>query len=141
MDLFYKVKYLTRKAMLTVMGPAQLDGEQDPMHRLEKEKKERLGESEKPKKDYPKKRKFEDSGSAAAAKAPATPAKKAPAAKKTPAKKAPAAKKTPAKKAPASTNAETKSAEAKSAAKKAPAKKAEPKTKTTQTAPRKAPGS
>ncbi len=100
MDLLYQAKYLTKKLMLTVMGPAELDEHVDPVKKLDREKKERSGDTgdDKPAKEYPKKRKF-DSGES-------TPTAKKSAPKKAPAKKAAAKPQTtadakPAKKAPA----------------------------------------
>jgi len=80
MDLLYQIKYLTKKAMLTVMGPAELDEHVDPVKRLDREKAARTGDKaeSKPPKEYPKKRKFEGDGSttspkkASVKKAPAT---------------------------------------------------------------------
>ena len=43
MDIFYRMKYYTRKAMLGIMGPAQLDSEHDPVDRLERERDAKLG--------------------------------------------------------------------------------------------------
>ena len=43
MDIFYRIKYYTRKAMLSVMGPAQLDSEHDPVDRLQRERDAKLG--------------------------------------------------------------------------------------------------
>jgi FtsZ-interacting cell division protein ZipA len=100
MDLLYKVKYLTKKAMLMVMGPAELDEHNDPVRRLEREKDEHTGgkTDDKPTKEYPKKRKFEGDGSSTSAKTAATkkPPASQPAAKKAPAAKT-AAKKTTSK--------------------------------------------
>jgi hypothetical protein len=43
MDLIYRVKYVTRKTMLHVMGPAALDHHNDPIKRMEREWEERFG--------------------------------------------------------------------------------------------------
>lgn len=102
MDLLYQIKYLTKKAMLTVMGPAELDEHVDPVKRLDREKDARTGgkTEAKPSKEYPKKRKFDGDGSSASAKKAAV--KKSPATKSTAKSTAPAkpvaAKKTAAKK-------------------------------------------
>jgi|GEM_PF-1046245 len=119
MDLLYKIKYLTKRTMLTIMGPAELDDHVDPVKRLDREKEERTGgkTDTKPSKEYPKKRKFDGDGSSASAKKAAA---KKPAAKKAPAKNT-AAKKAPAKKTTAVKPAEE-AAEQKAAAKKTTSK-------------------
>lgn len=43
MDTKFRVRYYTHKAMLTFMGPADLDNKQDPMQRLEDEWEKRFG--------------------------------------------------------------------------------------------------
>ncbi|NQU38226.1 MAG: hypothetical protein HQ526_11620 [Actinobacteria bacterium] len=120
MDLFYQIKYLTKKAMLTVMGPAELDEHNDPVKRLDREKDERSGgkTETKPSKEYPKKRKFEGDGSSASAKKAATKkaAPKASATKKAPAKKT-APKTTAEKKAPTKKAATTSTAAKKTTSK------------------------
>ncbi|MFT6564049.1 MAG: translation initiation factor IF-2 [Actinomycetes bacterium] len=94
MDLFYQVKYLTKKVMLTVMGPAELDDHLDPVVRLNREKKERAGgnEKDKPVKEYPKKRKFDSDSSTSRSKKSTNKSTPAPTAKEPPAKKATAKK-------------------------------------------------
>lgn len=43
MNILYRAKYYVTKAMLTVMGPAELPEEHDPMDRLERQRDAKLG--------------------------------------------------------------------------------------------------
>ena len=40
-DLLWRIQWQVRRALLTVFGPAQLEGSQDPLTRLKKEREER----------------------------------------------------------------------------------------------------
>lgn len=43
MDTSFKLRYFTRKALLTFFGPAHLDGLNDPVAALEHEREQRFG--------------------------------------------------------------------------------------------------
>ena len=40
-DLLWRIGWQIRRALLTVFGPAQLEGQADPLTRLKKEREER----------------------------------------------------------------------------------------------------
>ncbi len=45
LSLGYRIGWRLRKAVMTVFGPAQLGGEDDPLARLEREKSAKIAEA------------------------------------------------------------------------------------------------
>lgn len=43
MNIFYRIKYYTTRGLLGILGPAQLDSENDPVERLERQRSAKLG--------------------------------------------------------------------------------------------------
>lgn len=61
MNILYRAKYYVTKAMLSVMGPAELPAEHDPMDRLERQRDAKLGpRDDQPTQQPPQQRHFHD---------------------------------------------------------------------------------
>lgn len=69
MKIFYRIKYYTTKGLLGFLGPAQLDSENDPVDRLERQRDSKLGpRTPKPSKPHSHKRHFAEGAAKTAAK-------------------------------------------------------------------------